>query len=133
MSLRCIHFMMRLKNKAYGLENEVKRSLEQNHPILAGHTFEHEIAVAAWLGILGSIKFRSRRLYHGLGILTGGHERFGDRICLTRFSEAGGITTGGMNFDAKIRHQSIDGDDRIDGRKLALAFSMLPPCSKTLC
>ena len=41
--------------KAHGLENEIKVNIEQNHALLAGHTFEHEIALAQALGIFGSI------------------------------------------------------------------------------
>jgi xylose isomerase len=41
--------------KSYGLENDVKMNIEQNHAILAGHTFEHEIALASSLGIFGAV------------------------------------------------------------------------------
>ena len=97
--------------KSYGLENDVKMNLEQNHAILAGHTFEHEIALASSLGIFGS-----------LDLNRGGYQVGWDTdqfamnvpeltIMMLEVIRAGGFTTGGMNFDAKIRRQSIDPDD----------------------
>jgi xylose isomerase len=101
--------------KSYGLENDVKLNLEQNHAILAGHTFEHEIALASAFGIFGSLDIN--RGDYQVGWDT---DQFGmniPEIALTMFEvlRAGGFTTGGMNFDAKIRRQSIDADDLLHG------------------
>jgi xylose isomerase len=100
--------------KAFNLEDQVKINIEQNHAILAGHTFEHELALATSLGILGSID-----------INRGDYQCFWDTdqfamnvpemalACYYIF-KAGGLGTGGFNFDAKIRRQSIDPDDLLD-------------------
>jgi len=97
--------------KSYGLENDVKLNLEQNHAILAGHSFEHEIALAAALGVFGSLDIN--RGDYLLGWDTDQFAMNIPEVALTMFEilKAGGFTTGGMNFDAKIRRQSIDPDD----------------------
>ena len=97
--------------KSYGLENDVKLNLEQNHAILAGHSFEHEIALAAALGVFGSLDIN-----RGDYLLGWDTDQFGmnvPEVALTMFEvlKSGGFTTGGLNFDAKIRRQSIDPDD----------------------
>ena len=97
--------------KSYGLENDVKMNIEQNHAILAGHSFEHEIALAAALGIFGSLD-----LNRGDYLIGWDTDQFAmnvPELTLTMLEvlRAGGFTTGGMNFDAKIRRQSIDPDD----------------------
>ena len=101
--------------KAYDLVDEVKINIEQNHAILAGHSFEHEIQLAAALGIFGSLD-----LNRGDELLGWDTDQFAMNVAeLTRalfeFLRAGGFTTGGMNFDAKIRRQSIDPEDLIHG------------------
>ncbi len=95
----------------FGLEKEVKINIEQNHAILAGHTFEHELALAGALGILGSIDIN--RGDYQLGWDT---DQFGmnvPELALTCYYilKAGGLGTGGFNFDSKIRRQSLDPDD----------------------
>ncbi len=97
--------------QAFDLEKQVKINIEQNHAILAGHSFEHELALASALGILGSIDIN--RGDYQLGWDT---DQFAMNIpemalaCYYIF-KAGGLGTGGFNFDAKIRRQSIDPDD----------------------
>ena len=97
--------------KAFNLEDQVKINIEQNHAILAGHTFEHELALAAGLGILGSIDIN-----RGDYLLGWDTDQFAMNIpemalaCYTIF-KAGGLGTGGFNFDAKVRRQSIEPDD----------------------
>jgi xylose isomerase len=97
--------------KRFGLEKEVKLNLEQNHAILAGHSFEHEIALAASLGLFGSLDVN--RGDYLLGWDTDQFAMSVDETTLMMLEviRAGGLTTGGMNFDAKIRRQSIDPDD----------------------
>src|SRR4029079_14867071 len=97
--------------QAFGLEREVKVNIEQNHAILAGHSFEHEIALVAALGI-----FRSLDLNRGddrLGWDTDQFAVYGPELVLACYHllKAGGFTTGGMNLDAKVRRQSIEPDD----------------------
>jgi len=100
--------------KAFGLEDQVKINIEQNHAILAGHSFEHEIALAAALGIFGSIDIN--RGDHQSGWDT---DQFAMNVpelahALYAILQAGGFSTGGLNFDAKIRRQSIDPDDLLE-------------------
>ncbi len=97
--------------RACGLEKEVKTNIEQNHAILAGHNFEHEIALAAALGIFGSIDINRGDYLTGWDT-----DQFAMNIpemtlALYEILKAGGFTTGGMAFDAKIRRQSLDPED----------------------
>jgi xylose isomerase len=95
----------------YGLEKEVKVNIEQNHALLAGHTFEHEIAMAQALGIFGSIDMN--RGDEQLGWDTDQFPNNLPQMALAMYHilRGGGFTTGGLNFDAKVRRQSIDPDD----------------------
>lgn len=99
--------------KANGLETEVKLNLEQNHALLAGHNFEHEIALASALGIFGSIDMN--RGDEMLGWDTDQFPNNLPQVALTLYEvlKAGGIGQGGLNFDAKLRRQSIDPDDLV--------------------
>lgn len=97
----------------YGLENEVKLNLEQGHAILAGHSFEHEIATAAALGVLGSIDMNRNDYQSGWDT-----DQFPNNVpevalAYYHILKAGGFTQGGTNFDAKVRRQSIDPADLI--------------------
>jgi xylose isomerase len=97
--------------KAFDLEKQVKINIEQNHAILAGHSFEHEIALAGALGIFGSLD-----LNRGDYLLGWDTDQFAMNVTELAMAcyyivKAGGFTTGGMNFDAKLRRQSIDPDD----------------------
>jgi xylose isomerase len=97
--------------KAYGLENEIKVNIEANHATLAGHSFEHEIALAAALGIFGSIDINRGDPQSGWDT-----DQFPNSVpevalALYYILRAGGFTTGGLNFDARIRRQSLDPAD----------------------
>ncbi len=99
--------------RRYGLEHEVKLNLEANHALLAGHSFEHEIATAASLGILGSLD-----LNRGDPLLGWDTDQFpwslqDTAMALYHVIKAGGLGLGGCNFDAKIRRQSIDPVDLV--------------------
>ncbi|MFZ5708882.1 MAG: xylose isomerase [Pseudomonadota bacterium] len=99
--------------KDFGLEKEVKVNIEQGHAILAGHSFEHELALAASLGIFGSIDMNRNDYQSGWDT-----DQFPDSVpemarAYYEVLRAGGFTTGGTNFDAKIRRQSIDPADLV--------------------
>jgi len=104
----CIGFL-----RKYGLEGEVKLNLEQGHAILAGHSFEHEIAVAAAEGMLGSIDMNRNDYQSGWD--TDQFPNSAPEVALAYYHilKHGGLTTGGTNFDAKIRRQSLDPVDLI--------------------
>jgi len=97
----------------YGLENEVQLNLEQGHAILAGHSFEHEIATAAALGVFGSIDMNRNDYQSGWDT-----DQFPNNVpevalAYNEILKAGGFTTGGTNFDAKLRRQSLDATDLV--------------------
>jgi xylose isomerase len=101
--------------KRFGLENEVKMNIEQGHAILAGHSFEHELALASSLGILGSIDMNRNDYQSGWDT-----DQFPDNVpevarAYYEILKGGGLGTGGTNFDAKIRRQSLDPKDLILG------------------
>jgi len=101
--------------KAYGLENEVKVNIEANHATLAGHTFEHELAMATALGIFGSID--ANRGDHQNGWDTDQFPNSVEEMTLAMIEviRAGGFTNGGFNFDSKVRRQSVDAADLFYG------------------
>jgi xylose isomerase len=95
----------------YDLLNDVKLNVEQNHAILAGHSFQHEVALAEALGVFGSLDIN-----RGDDLLGWDTDQFAMNVpelalMFHEMLKRGGFTTGGLNFDAKIRRQSIDPDD----------------------
>jgi len=101
--------------RRYGLDQEIKVNIEANHATLAGKSFEHEIATALALGIFGSID-----LNRGDPQLGWDTDQFPNNvpelaIALYHIVRGGGFTTGGLNFDAKVRRQSIDAADLFHG------------------
>ncbi len=97
--------------RTFGLEKVFKFNIETNHATLAGHSFQHEIEVAASQGMLGSIDANA-----GDELLGWDTDQFNTNVrelSLAMFSilKAGGLGTGGFNFDAKLRRQSIDPED----------------------
>jgi len=101
--------------KRFGLEGEVRVNIEANHATLSGHTFEHEIAMARALGIFGSIDANRGDPQNGWDT-----DQFPNSVeeltlALIEIERCGGFTTGGFNFDAKVRRQSIDAADLFHG------------------
>ena len=99
--------------KDFRLEGEVKVNIEQGHAILAGHSFEHELALARELGIFGSIDMNRNDYQSGWDT-----DQFPNNVpemalAFYEVLRAGGFTTGGTNFDAKLRRQSLDPEDLI--------------------
>ncbi|PWK79113.1 xylose isomerase [Mucilaginibacter oryzae] len=95
----------------YDLINDFKLNLEVNHATLAGHTFQHELQVAADAGLLGSIDANRGDYQNGWDT-----DQFPNDIneiteCMLIILEAGGFQGGGINFDAKIRRNSTDPAD----------------------
>jgi len=101
--------------KRYGLENEVKVNIEANHATLARHTFEHEIATAAALGIFGSIDANRGDDQNGWDTDQFPNSVEETTLAVMEIIRAGGFTTGGFNFDAKVRRQSVDAEDLFHG------------------
>jgi xylose isomerase len=107
----------------HGLENEIKVNIEANHATLAGHSFEHEIASAVDLGIFGSIDMNRGDMQCQWDT-----DQFPNNIPETALAmylilQGGGFTTGGVNFDSKVRRQSIDPEDMFYGHIGAMDVS----------
>lgn len=99
--------------KDFGLEGEVQVNIEQGHAILAGHSFEHELALARELGIFGSIDMNRNDYQSGWDT-----DQFPNNVpemALAYYEvlRAGGFKSGGTNFDAKLRRQSLEPADLI--------------------
>ncbi|MEE8271359.1 MAG: xylose isomerase [Alphaproteobacteria bacterium] len=95
----------------YGLEREVKLNIEVNHATLAGHTYEHEIAYAIANDLLGSFDINRGDPQNGWDTDQFPNDVKEAAMALYHILNAGGFTTGGFNFDAKVRRQSIDPAD----------------------
>lgn len=95
----------------YGLEKDFKLNIEVNHATLAGHTFQHELQVAADAGMLGSIDANRGDYQNGWDT-----DQFPINLnelveAMLVILEAGGFAGGGINFDAKTRRNSTDLED----------------------
>lgn len=101
--------------KQFGLEKEIKVNIEANHATLAGHTFQHEIATACALGIFGSIDANRGDPQSGWDTDQFPNSVEENTLAIYEILKNGGFTTGGFNFDAKIRRQSIDRYDLFHG------------------
>jgi xylose isomerase len=104
----CLNFL-----REYGLMDHFKLNIETNHATLAGHTMEHELTVAANAGMLGSIDAN-----RGDTLIGWDTDQFPTDIHLATqvmlvVLEMGGLTTGGLNFDAKRRRESHEPIDLV--------------------
>ncbi len=102
-SAACINFL-----RAYGLADYVKMNIETNHATLAGHSVEHELDYAGSQGFLGSIDANTGDLLLGWDT-----DQFPTDVYMTAkimliLMKYGGFTTGGLNFDAKVRRESFE-------------------------
>jgi xylose isomerase len=101
--------------KQFGLENEIKVNIEANHATLAGHSFHHEIATAISLGIFGSVDANRGDLQSGWDTDQFPNSVEENALVMYEILQSGGFTTGGLNFDAKVRRQSTDPYDLFYG------------------
>lgn len=95
----------------YELDKDFKLNIEVNHATLSGHTMEHELQVAADAGLLGSIDANRGDAQNGWDT-----DQFVNNIYETVLSmlvilQAGGLQSGGINWDAKVRRNSTDLED----------------------
>lgn len=97
--------------KNYGLENDFKVNIEVNHATLAGHTFEHELQVAVDAGLLGSIDANRGDYQNGWDTDQFPIDYYDLAQAWLVILQGGGLKTGGVNFDAKIRRNSTDAED----------------------
>ena len=101
--------------KHHGLEKEVKVNIESNHATLSGHSFEHEIAMAVDYGIFGSIDMNRGDPQNGWDTDQFPNDMREITLALYYVLKGGGFTSGGNNFDAKVRRQSVDPVDLFYG------------------
>src|SRR5438105_12456057 len=102
----CLNFL-----RQYDLIDHLKLNIETNHATLAGHTMQHELEVAIAANALGSIDANT-----GDPMLGWDTDQFPTDIylttqCMLSILKYGGLTTGGVNFDSKVRRESIDPED----------------------
>jgi xylose isomerase len=98
----------------YGLStDDFKLNIEANHATLAGHSFEHEIAYALANDVLGSVDINRGDTLLGWDTDQFPNDPLELALVLRRILLAGGLKTGGFNFDAKARRQSIDAIDLV--------------------
>lgn len=99
----------------YRLMDEFKLNIECNHATLAGHTFQHEVAYAIANGIFGSIDANRGDAQNGWDTDQFPNSVQEATLVLYEILRAGGFTTGGFNFDAKLRRQSVAREDLFHG------------------
>lgn len=97
--------------RQFGLEKDFRMNIEVNHATLAGHTFSHELRMAADAGLFGSIDANKGDYQNGWDT-----DEFPTNIyevteAMIEIIQAGGFVTGGINFDAKTRRNSSDLED----------------------
>ena len=97
--------------KAHGLDKDFKLNIEVNHATLAGHTFEHELAVAVDNGMLGSIDANRGDYQNGWDTDQFPIDNYELTQAMLQIIRNGGLGNGGTNFDAKTRRNSTDLDD----------------------
>lgn len=97
--------------KANGLEKDFKVNIEVNHATLAGHTFEHELAVAVDNGMLGSIDANRGDAQNGWDTDQFPIDNYELTQAMMQVIRNGGLGNGGYNFDAKLRRNSTDPED----------------------
>lgn len=97
--------------RQYNLDKDFKMNIEVNHATLAGHTFEHELQMAANAGMLGSIDANRGDYQNGWDTDQFPVDIYEVTQVMMVIQQAGGFTTGGINFDAKTRRNSTDLED----------------------
>jgi xylose isomerase len=97
--------------RQYGLEKHFKLNIEANHATLAGHTFEHELLVASMNGLLGSVDANRGDLLLGWDTDQFPADVYSTAMAMGVILEQGGLGSGGLNFDAKVRRGSTDPED----------------------
>ncbi|MGO8698030.1 MAG: xylose isomerase [Limisphaerales bacterium] len=99
----CLNFL-----REYDLLGDLKLNLETNHATLAGHSMQHELEVAAAAGALGSIDANTGDLLLGWDTDQFPTDIYLTTQCMLTVLKNGGLVTGGLNFDAKVRRESFE-------------------------
>lgn len=101
--------------RQYGLDKDFKLNIEANHATLAGHTFQHDLRVAAINGMLGSIDANQGDYLLGWDTDQFPANVYEATLCMYEVLKAGGLKYGGFNFDAKNRRPSYTAEDMFLG------------------
>ena len=99
----CLNFL-----REYDLMDHLKLNLETNHATLAGHSMHHELEVAGAAGALGSIDANTGDLMLGWDTDQFPTDIYLTTQCMLSILKYGGLKTGGVNFDAKVRRESFE-------------------------
>ena len=99
----CLNFL-----REYDLMGDLKLNIETNHATLAGHTMQHELEVAAAANALGSIDANTGDPMLGWDTDQFPTDLYLTTQCMLSILKMGGFTTGGVNFDAKVRRESFE-------------------------
>ncbi|WDI42965.1 xylose isomerase [Bremerella sp. P1] len=102
-SANCLAFL-----KSYGLDDHFKMNLETNHATLAGHTMQHELEYCGMNDILGSIDANTGDLLLGWDTDQFPTNYYLTTECMLSILKYGGLGSGGVNFDAKVRRESFE-------------------------
>jgi len=106
----CLAFLLN-----YGLEKDLKFNIEANHATLATHTFQHELEFSVANNMLGSVDANRGDLFLGWDTDQFPTDLYDTVLAMYTILRGGGFKTGGLNFDAKLRRQSIDPVDLFYG------------------
>lgn len=97
--------------KTYGLDKKFKLNIEANHATLATHTFQHELNMARIHDMLGSVDANQGDMLLGWDTDQFPTNLYDATLAMYEILKAGGLTTGGLNFDAKVRRESFTMED----------------------
>lgn len=97
--------------RANGLDKDFRINIEANHAELAGHDFQHELETAASMGLFGSVDANRGDPRNGWDTDQFPLSLYDTTLAMLAILKAGGFTTGGLNFDAKIRRNSVEQSD----------------------
>ena len=100
--------------RQYGLDKDFKMNIEANHATLAGHTFQHDLRVSAINGMLGSVDANQGDYLLGWDTDQFPCNVYDTTLCMYEIIKAGGLTNGGLNFDAKNRRPSYTYQDMFE-------------------
>jgi xylose isomerase len=95
----------------YGLDKDFRLNIEANHAELAGHDLIHELETAAAAGLFGSVDANRGDAMNGWDTDQFPTNYYETAMAMYAILKAGGFSSGGLNFDAKIRRNSIDPED----------------------
>ncbi len=95
----------------YGLDKDFRMNIEANHAELAGHDFQHELETAAAMGLFGSVDANRGDPRNGWDTDQFPNSYYETTMAMLTILKVGGFTTGGLNFDAHIRRNSVDPAD----------------------